>query len=199
MRLAEKISGSFVRQSIISAEDEGLYQFGIEQLCFQLLNLMTSAVIGLLTGKLLETLVFTAVYISLRIYAGGFHAKTQQRCYFLSTGLLIFALISMQLLPKDSLTLWLLLLPSACIIFTLSPVADFNKPLSKCEQSVYRKRAHYLLVAILLIVAGLNVVQLKALAICIGTAISTLSIMLVLGFIKNKGKRTMEEHLEGDG
>lgn len=199
MKLVDSILDSLIRQGIVAVEDEEIYQYGIEQLCFQLLNLITTAMIGLISGMLLEALVFTATYIPLRIYAGGFHTKTQLRCYFFSTGLLIFALISTQLFSKNSLMLLILMLPSVCVIFTFAPVADLNKPLSKREQSIYRKRAHRLLIAFLLIAAGLYFVQLKTLAACIGTAIFTLSIMLVFGLIKNKGKAMIEEYPEGDG
>lgn len=150
-------------------------------------------------GRFWECMLFLAIYIPLRKYAGGWHASTQLRCFILSTALTALALIIIGAVPLTGLALILLIAPGSIVIFIISPVADANKPLSKNEHKVYGRRARVILTVILAISAGLAFFNLLIIVACIGTAISTLSIMLILGLIKNGGRQMIDEHLEGDG
>lgn len=199
MSLSERIVSHFVRQGVITVEDEPIYLFGLDQIFFQLLNLITAIVIGLIMGMLPEALLFIVAYIPLRKYAGGWHASTQLYCFLLSTVLIVAALLFIGAVPLTYLALVLLIVPGAIVIFIMSPVANENKPLSKNEHKTYGRKARVILAIILAITAGLAFFKLLNIIACIGTAISTLSIMLILGLIKNNGRQMLDEGLEGDG
>ena len=51
---------------------------------------------------LFETIIFIITYIPIRIYAGGYHARTQTKCYIFSVFMLILALyiIKLQLMSN---------------------------------------------------------------------------------------------------
>lgn len=49
-----------------------------------LINLISTIVIGVIAGNVFESIAFLVFYIPLRSYAGGYHASTPRRCYFIS-------------------------------------------------------------------------------------------------------------------
>ena len=49
-----------------------------------LLNLISTIVIGVIVGKVFESIAFLVFYIPLRSYVGGYHASTPRSCYFIS-------------------------------------------------------------------------------------------------------------------
>lgn len=49
-----------------------------------LLNLISTIVIGVIASNVFESIAFFVFYIPLRSYAGGYHASTPRRCYFIS-------------------------------------------------------------------------------------------------------------------
>ena len=82
-----------IRNGIIKESERELYYFGVNGLCLFLVNIATSVIIGILFGMLWQSLLFSAAYIPLRSYAGGYHAKTPGMCYILSTILIACVLM----------------------------------------------------------------------------------------------------------
>lgn len=80
IRLIEKIGHD--------EEEREIIQYGLHQGFLILLNLLTTVVCGILWKELpFVLLVFWGIFF-LRPYAGGYHADTELRCYFLSTAMM---------------------------------------------------------------------------------------------------------------
>lgn len=75
----------------------------------------------------LKIAVFMAAYIPLRIFVGGYHAKTSLRCYIFSVIMLIIVSIGMKYLSMAEWVYYAVLLAMALVMFVLSPVEDRNK------------------------------------------------------------------------
>ena len=78
--VCEKATDLMVRNEIISSEDREIYVYGLKQGLILLINILTTLLIGFAFNKTTETIVFLASYIPLRVYAGGYHARTQMGC-----------------------------------------------------------------------------------------------------------------------
>lgn len=83
-KITEKIVGNMEKHNMIQTDRISIYKYGINQMLNMLLNIVTFLVIGLIFHMTLETIIFTAAYIPLRTYAGGFHAKTPFKCWIVS-------------------------------------------------------------------------------------------------------------------
>lgn len=171
----------------VPEEDKEIYLFGFHQGLIFLLNMATALFTGIILDMFLESILFLLCFIPLRIFAGGYHAKTQFRCYVLST-ITTFVLLYLigflqENLGVETMALYIV---SACMIWKLAPVQDKNKPLDADEQRKYRKRVHNLLISISCIAGlfyfwGNDVVPAVALG-----AVCQLAVILVWGKWKNK-------------
>lgn len=83
-KLAQKTADQLAVQGIISQKDTAVYCYGLEALYSSLLELLTILFLSLFVGNFLQTMLFFAALIPLRVYAGGYHAKTRLRCYLMS-------------------------------------------------------------------------------------------------------------------
>lgn len=79
-----------IKKGVIRNEDKELYMFGIDQLITIIINISITLGISILFDNLLPTLIFLISYIPLRSFAGGYHAKTERRCFIYSIILIIF-------------------------------------------------------------------------------------------------------------
>ena len=140
-KTASKIADYFVKHKIIEAGDKELYKYGLWQGMFFLVNLLTTVVIGIVTGMLWQSLLFTVMYAILRSYTGGYHARTQRMCYSLSTGLIVISIGIVAWLYLRILTMSILILLAGVFIFILAPMGDINKPLTSKEKSLYRRKS----------------------------------------------------------
>src|SRR5690606_22865170 len=67
--------------NIINEEDMEVYEYGLTLLIGTISKIIGFIIIGLLTGLLMEILVFIIFFSGLRLQAGGYHAKTVLNCF----------------------------------------------------------------------------------------------------------------------
>lgn len=189
---SEAITDILVENSVIAEDQRPLYTYGLHQLGITILNVATTVLIGLFAGMVWQCLLFLLAYIPLRRCAGGYHAKTELRCYIASTLLVIFSLFGIYTIPPRLSVLLPLFLISGATVYFLAPIDSMNKPLDKIERMVYRRRSRYILAVhfgIVIVAGGLSVLEVISIIVIANT---TLGIMLILGW----AKRTLENHMD---
>lgn len=185
-KLSERIADGFEKQRVISSEDKELYRYGVQQGLNLLLNLLTTFVIGILCGMLMASLLFIVVYMPLRSFAGGYHAKTHLRCYLYSILMITAVLLVIRFLPLGMLICSCLMLVGGIIIVLLAPVEDSNKPLDEAEQCVYRKRTQLILSVETVLFLAFIFLHVKVCYSTIAMAVLSIGILLIAGTLKNK-------------
>ena len=185
-QLAGRIVAWQMKKGILKKEDQALYQYAYELLLNQGINIAAAILIAVLFRMPWVVLTFLAAYIPLRSYAGGYHANTNWGCTVVSALMLCLVCIVVQFAALYSAYGWCILFAvSGIFIFLLSPVEDFNKPLSEEEVIHYRRMSRILW----------TVEALTGTALCfwnstIGITLSFshffLALILCLGMLKNK-------------
>ena len=184
MNVFEKITDSFIQNGVIPSEDKDLYTYGLEQGTLMVLNIATTIVIGIVLRMVWQSILLTLVYIPLRTYAGGYHARTQFRCYIFSIGTMSITLLGIKLIPWTSIICLMVALCAGSIVFLFAPVEDSNKPLDQMEIVIYRKKTRMILSFLLVVNLLFWILGQKQVLICITMAIGLLAMMLVVGKVK---------------
>lgn len=187
--LPDKITDSLIKAGAVPPEDSALYEYGIRQGIFLVINIATAVLIGLFLGMAWQCILFLIAYNQVRSYAGGYHARTPLACYLLSIPVTTAVLLAIKLLPWNGYACAIVLFCSTVVIGFLAPVADPNKPLNEREITVYKSRARaYSAVltgaAIMLWLAGM-----KQISLSIIMALGLAAVMLILGAIKDGNKQ----------
>ena len=127
--MSEKIARSIGKNS----EEIEIIQYGLHQAFFMLINFITIIICGLLWQELIFSLVlFTAIYF-IRPYAGGYHADTEIRCYFLSVERFIQSMVIQRIsgLEYSEKKNWQeKVIYIFSIIYTVFKIQGFQQPLS---------------------------------------------------------------------
>lgn len=169
----------------IKEEDKELYKYGLRQGIFIIINLLTTILLGYIFKNVWQAVIFMIAYSPLRVYAGGFHTKTQLRCYIFSIFLTIAVIYANRYIPETNLNIIIITIISCIMVFSLSPVEDRNKPLDKTERAVYRKRSLYVLLFEVILIVLLLCIGFKFVALSVSISLLALSLMLIAGKIKN--------------
>ncbi len=180
------ITNLFVKSSVIQEEDKDLYQYGVEQICNIILNILTTVIIGTLYGMIPEILIFMFAYIPLRIYAGGFHAKTPFRCYLCSVVITVIAISVMKFTEIHYFIYIIAAAVSSTVILKAAPIEDKNKPLDSTEKAVFRKRTVFVWLAEIILLLLFSILKLDLFVVPISLSMLLEGVMVVLGIIKNK-------------
>lgn len=142
-KLAMKTAVFFSDNDIIDSDDIEAYAFGLEIMFSTLINFAVVIIIAVLTGEIPAFTFFTAAFISLRLNAGGFHAKTHKGCVVILIAALFVYAAAFRLLPgtAKNISAVVFLIISTFTTFMFAPVEHQNNPLSNKSRLKLRKRA----------------------------------------------------------
>ena len=189
--LSNKITKKLVDINIIEEADSELYEYGFWQGGVLIFNFITVILLGILFNMLLESVIFLIFYGVLRTIAGGYHARTQNTCYILSIMLMIVVLIMLKTFPWNIILCCILTVLSISVIFILAPVQDENKLLDEIEKKFFKKLSRIISLLYGFIIFLLFLFNKNELAYCVVISLFKLTIMLVLGKIRNKSRGIM--------
>jgi len=150
-----------------------------------LLNIFTYIIIGFLLEMPVQSLIFILAYPPLRIFAGGYHAKTPTACYFLGIPLFISVLLLQRIAVIHSLPFMALGIIAAIIIARIAPVGSPAKPLEDIEVRVYRKITRLHLKVEIGIALALYVARQTMVAMAVAVPMIMLAGVLVMGSMHN--------------
>lgn len=170
----ENYVGFLVSQGIIEEADQEIYCYGFKVLLFNAICILSVMAIGLFLGLLPETVSFLIGFFGMRLYAGGYHAATEKRCYglFMMTYLLFCWYIS--IFPQFNIIV-LSAIMCFCVasVLKFAPIADQSVKESAEKFGMFRRRC--------LLICGMNL-----LIVCLFVGYfpnNTLLYSYTLGFI----------------
>ena len=88
------------RRCHLPARCEAVYIYGAELLFSTALAAFSILLISFLAGKLFFGILFILIFVSLRIFVGGYHASTYRNCFLLTNGVFLAALGASTLLDR---------------------------------------------------------------------------------------------------
>ena len=185
-KICLKLCDHFIETGIIAPENKELYCYGMHQGTVILFNLLTALLIGVMLDSVPEVILYFAAYIPLRIYAGGYHAQTPRRCYFFSVILITAILLAIRFFSTSQRICCFGMVTAFILIIILAPIEDKNKPFTEKEQIFFKKQTIRLLFTETAIFTTALYLKYTSMTTCIFMAFATVTVMLILGRIKNQ-------------
>lgn len=184
-KLCRSMTDWLVSREAIEESSRAIYEYGLYLFILTMLNVTTALTLGALLQVFWPTCLFLLFFMPLRQYAGGYHAKTSLRCYFLSTGAMLASQLMFRFwLPEKEISV-ALFLGASVLVWLLAPVPALTKPLSSPEYRAYRKRARLVLAVQLLLMVVFLLLQAEEILFYLALAVTMASILVVAGRIQN--------------
>lgn len=181
--VSKKVTDRLLSREVIPPEDREIYQFGLEQLFTNMVDVLTLLIIGIFMGMIWQGVVFGAAFMFLRKYAGGFHTSTPLRCYIMTTFVIIVTLSAMKYINITDFIYYALIAASSVVILLLSPIESVNKELDGIEKIIYRRKTIYIWGIETLMVCLCSILEYDNLSYGIGFALIVISISQILEVI----------------
>ena len=170
----------------IAEEEREVHEFGLDKLFSMLSNFFFVTIIGLLSGMVVQTIVFYATYVVLRVYAGGYHADNPLRCFFISIGIVVPCLfvIHFQQMWNVPIVFYGLLVLCTVTLAVFGPTGSKNKMPDELEKVVYRRRLWRNLVITTASAIVLSLLDIPYIASAVLCGILLATITAVVGKVK---------------
>lgn len=135
---SNKLLQYLIKAEVIDKSEDALayYKYGLEITISSLLNIVLIISIGIISGQLIESILFLICFVPLRQFTGGYHANSYLKCNILFSFLFIILLIIFNL----TVTLVsfygciLMLVFTIAIFFSECPIEHSNKPLTYSQK-----------------------------------------------------------------
>ena len=175
-----------IKKGILQEEQRAMYEYAYEVMISKIINIVIAVIIAMVFNEPVIVAVLLAVYIPMRTYAGGYHAKTNWGCTLVSAAIIVGVCLLVRHYPLNSILPFNIgaTLSSACIIWWLAPVEAANKPLDELEIKRYRLRARILYIVGIIISIMIYHFGLQQLSFVMNLAYIILAAMLIVGKVK---------------
>ncbi|WP_055665829.1 accessory gene regulator ArgB-like protein [Desnuesiella massiliensis] len=188
--MAKNLSKKLVNLDIIKFDDYDVIIFGLEVILSTIFEILGLLILGFFLDSIMELIVFIGFFSLLRVNSGGYHASTCFRCFIISSVLSFSSILTFKNIAwlNNSLTLFLLIIVATVITIIYAPIDTPNKPFSKEDYVIYRKKSLLILSFEVLLIILFFVLNKEFIIYCNIAAASIFfqGITLILGKIQNK-------------
>lgn len=171
VKLAKKLSND------LSEEKETVYIYGVEIILSTMLGINSILFLSWLLNEFQSGVIFLTLFAPLRVFTGGYHAKTYSGCFIISNIsyllILSFNNIISSVMP---IKYWIGLLVIACgYILLNAPILNAAQPISMSKSIRCRRMTRNILVLdiigiLYLAINHRNMVSMAILSICLVAA-----------------------------
>lgn len=134
--LAEDIAFLLITHKIIDIKQRDIYIYGLEVILLNGGLLLVFLLISLLFSVMINFWSYLIFFLPLRIFSGGYHAKTSECCFIMSTIMYGFSVAVTKLLPLlyTDFYWWIAGVASILIILIFAPLINTNNPLNEVQK-----------------------------------------------------------------
>lgn len=188
--LSERISLVLLQNKIIPSDEREIYSYGLEAFLLNGAVLVVAFLTGIFTCSMLHFVVFVLVFVPLRMFTGGFHAKTSERCFIGTTIFYLGTVCVIQYNPTLYQNRIIHVLTVAAILFMMicSPLENRNHLLE--QRSRHRNKCVVVILLTIDSVVTVFAIQREVavasdmIVFLLGTAF-----LLLLGWMQNRLKQ----------
>lgn len=192
-QLADSIASFFIHENVIEKDDADIYSYGAEQILINATTFLTLAVVSSVFDIWQEAVFFFIGLMPIRLVAGGYHAKTAQKCNALSlfvfiVNMMFINFIEMYMTKGIVSVICLLIL---WINFYYAPVDHKNRVLENEDYFQAKRQSRYIALVLVGFCIGMSWIQgkIQVISISIMMGALTASISLIIGHIIRGGER----------
>lgn len=117
----------------IPQEEQPIYIYGFELLISTVLSMTSIFLISILINKIIYDVSFLLFFFLLRLFCGGYHAKTYLKCFITTNTIFVLTIIltNLFLLFRFDWIMPIIVTISTVIVFLFSPIKNKNHPYSE--------------------------------------------------------------------
>ena len=179
----DKILQISEEEMLFSKEDKDVYRYGYQLIKETLIQVVLALMIAVFLNKVSVLILFSAFFVPLRSFSGGYHAKNATLCAILSNLVLLATYWANDFLHKHPLHVGYIvvcMVVFAIVICALSPIDSRAKRLTDSQKIKYRR----IVIGIVLIEMVIQVCMLpnKTYLVCVVFLVQMISLLAAKGF-----------------
>lgn len=190
--------GDYVKNgflSDLSEEEREIVEYGVLQGVVLIIGMVIAIIMGILLKILDKAILFLVCSYYLRIYAGGYHAKTQFRCSIFSAVATFLCFLWLKYVTLSQVILHALSLVAGVFVVIFAPIDNENRELEEIEKKVYSKKVK----VVVLVESAIYVISVllkwDSVYYCINLSMIFVATSMLMGMACRKMRRNCDENI----
>lgn len=158
-RLSSFLCKWMCREQIIKEDELELYEYGLQITMANIINFMIMLATGILFSSIWEMILFYAVFVSLRVFCGGYHADSYGKCFCMFALTCVIAMLGIKITVIQGISQLIVLGVAAFVqlfcIYKWAPVEHVNRPATTEEKRCFRIKSFWVFIVYFMIGIGL--------------------------------------------
>lgn len=175
-------------KQMMGAEDIKIYRYGYILLCEVVLNFVAALIIGVAFYEIFTVVFFLCMYIPLRSFCGGWHAKEIWKCSVISCVILLLQIYCIKYIINYLTISRILIIFVISIVWILyiAPIETQMKRISKGEKNIYKKKVCVIVFIHFILVLKISEFNMKKFVFSMMYVYIIQSVMLLVELIKQR-------------
>ena len=182
-RMSEASAGFLKRRDVISDEKWNVYVYGFEVIYSTLICFASIFMFGWFGRRVFQTFLFLLYFTLIRIFAGGYHAKTYGGCFLATNAAYLLEWLLAGVTAPYLIVQWCILLVSVIYIWNKAPVKNPHRELSEEKREKNRRRARICLTVCILSMLALQAAGFRGFMPEIASTTAVVAMMILITFI----------------
>lgn len=137
--LSNTITTFFFKKNMIETSEIAIFCYGMEVIVSTFVGISTIILISAFLKNISFGILYLLYIVPIRMYVGGYHAKSYLKCNIVFSCFFIIALLCYQNMGlREYKILSYFNLMSTILIFNLAPLENKNKLIEKSKKKIYR-------------------------------------------------------------
>ena len=193
-KIAKRLTAKLLSNKIIAEDMSDIYIYGFELLFSFFFSTTIIVIIGVLLGRILQTLMFLLIFVLLRSFTGGYHANTYAVCTVVTFSIFGGVLLLSELVVLPLFLYTILAGLGLVIMLVFVPIEHPNKKITDEQKRKYKNMSIILFSTFVTVGALLCYADIQLNTVVFFTLIAD----LLLLFVKNRKKGENEHEIFGN-
>lgn len=189
--VSQKLAYYLLSKGIIKENEIDIYVYGYETLISGIIDFLLTLTLGIIFNRPYSSLIYFAMFVSVRMYTGGYHADSYLKCkiIFVFSTIVVLGISYIEFALYVEIMIIVLFMIT---VFYLSPIENPNKPLSTFQKRKYRIIA--LLCSLFWSVAAIIAYfYIKYLSVTIVGTAFIIALMMIIGVYRKEEQDNEKE------
>lgn len=157
---SKKLTQFFIQSGVVKEEERDVYQYCFEVLFSVSSSMLLILLVGAVSGRIAETILYLLGFWPIRLFAGGYHAKTPLGCLALTTAFYLLFLGTVFIgYYSTGVTAGAMTILAFLTIYAVPSVVHENKPIGAEQRKELKRKSRLAAGLIVVGVLGLLAFQ----------------------------------------
>lgn len=178
-KITKQITKWLIRNHSITEADVELYEYAVFNLIMKILPFLIIIPFCIITGTIINGCILVCVFLSIRTFSGGYHAKTALRC-FISSSVIVVTLILCSDYIRNQTSIGWCMLAAFVTLSCFSPIDSENRRLELMEKKVYKIKCMIIVLCYVGSYFVLSMLKQNEYAVCVALGVILAAILQMI-------------------